>query len=229
MLFLKQILSNLIIKETRGKVLTSLKINNALATAIREPYRESIINQLFFLLGYIFKSSGKVTQSDIAAVDNFIRLFEDLKLTRDDLIFQFNSGKEHYISNSSKDLVIKESTLCLKPLLQSLFFLVKHAIKNSQNNKDERYSTLRNLYVRKGIFHHVVACYVDNMALSIQMQNSLYIMGIDNSYDREMLSSQFKKLCQTYHPDKLGTNDSREFKIISRANSFLKSALESKG
>jgi hypothetical protein len=228
MLFLKQVLSNLIIKETRGKVLTSLKINNALAIALREPYRENVVNQLFFLLGYTFKSSGKVAQSDIAVIDNFIRLFEDLKLTRDDLIFQFNSGKERCIGNNAKDLVIKENILFLKPLLQSLFFLAKYVIKNSQNNQDQRYKTLRSLYVGKGVFHHVVACYADNIALSIQIQNSLNIMGIDDVYDRELLSNHFKKLCQIYHPDKLGVSDSREFKIISKAYSFLKGTLESK-
>jgi len=222
MLFIKQFLSNLIIKEARAKILGLSKINDVIALSLRDPYRLIFINQLFYIVGFIFKSSGRVDQRDILAVEKIMKLLEGLAFASNHYISQFNQGKEYFIERGVISMHFHKDIVDEKQIIQALYLVLKHIIKCSPHAQTQRLNVLRAIFVNQSYYHHVFIHRVNNIERIMEKENAIYILGLRDDFDKDLLSKQYKKLCSRYHPDKQGVADDREFKIISKAYNLLK-------
>jgi len=225
MLSFKNLVLRFIINETQNKFTDSKKIKSDLIELLIGSEREKFCNLLFFMLGYIFKSSGVILKTDIDLISLYHQKISSINDYWDNRLF-FNSGKESFIDGDHKKILTNNGHYEIY-----IYALSRYIIAQTNHASEKRSKILREIYVEKKIFHNLFLLHLKKLNLEHIFELSRGIKNLELSalYSEKDLNENYRRKINKFHPDKFLTGSDKKFIELKKSFDFLNNHLNSKG
>ena len=224
MLSFKNLILRFIINETKNKFADSKQIKSDFIELLIGPEREKFCNLLFFMLGYIFKSSGLILKTDIDLISLYHQKISSINDHWDNRLF-FNSGREAFIHGNHKTI---STNHCHYEIY--IYLLTRYVISQTKHALEKRSKMLREIYVDKKMFHNLFLLHQKKMNLEhiLELSRGIKNLELSAQYTKKDLNEHYRRKRNKFHPDKLLTGSDSKFIELKKSFDFLNNHLNSK-